>query len=196
MCCQYLSSSSGTSPSSAFQSTPRVTMSSISRARSPASASVEAGPPTTSGAAASAGFCRPGGDKLRQRQPALSSPSFGGMSSGAMPPAFGVFREGEFVLVDVAERDDARQHRRVGLQHIEKDFARHAGRRAGSADRASPAPAVPDCVRASKPSTSRPSTSAAMTVRRNGADTGTLKTRMGCLIRGSGRIMAWAIGAN
>ena len=38
-------------------------------------------------------------------------------------------------------------------------------------------------VRASKPSTSLPSTSAAITVRRNGADTGTLKTRMGCLIR-------------
>ena len=38
--------------------------------------------------------------------------------------------------------------------------------------------------RASNPSTSRPSTSAAMTVRRKGTDTGTLKTRMGFLIRG------------
>jgi hypothetical protein len=47
-------------------------------------------------------------------------------------------------------------------------------------------------VRASKPSTSLPSTRAAITVRKNGADTGTLKTRMGFLIRGSGRIMARA----
>src|SRR5258708_28451212 len=31
-----------------------------------------------------------------------------------------------------------------------------------------------------------------MTVRKNGADTGTLKTRMGFLIRRSGCIMAWA----
>ena len=39
-------------------------------------------------------------------------------------------------------------------------------------------------VRASKPLTSRPSISAAMTLRKNGTETGTLKTRMGFLIRG------------
>ncbi len=39
------------------------------------------------------------------------------------------------------------------------------------------------CARTSKPLTGPPSTNAAMTVRKNGADTGTLKTRMGFLIR-------------
>jgi hypothetical protein len=34
-------------------------------------------------------------------------------------------RERQFVLVDVAERDDARQHRGIGIQFIEKDFPRH-----------------------------------------------------------------------
>ncbi len=48
--CQYWSSASGTSPSSARHSTLRVTMSSISRARSSASASVDSGPAVTSGA--------------------------------------------------------------------------------------------------------------------------------------------------
>ena len=50
--------------------------------------------------------------------------------------------------------------------------------------------------RASKPSTSRPSTRAAMTLRRNGADTGTLKTRMGCLIRNRAASWhGWILGA-
>src|SRR3954454_8375707 len=46
-----------------------------------------------------------------------------------------------------------------------------------------------ECVRASKPSTSLPSTSAAITVRRKGAESGTLKTRMGFLIRG--QVASW-----
>jgi hypothetical protein len=40
-------------------------------------------------------------------------------------------------------------------------------------------------ARASKPSTSLPSTNAAITLRKNGTETGTLKTRMGFLIRDS-----------
>ncbi|MDW3543865.1 hypothetical protein NQ420_27730, partial [Escherichia coli] len=36
--------------------------------------------------------------------------------------------------------------------------------------------------------TSRPSTNAEMTVRRNGTETGTLKTRMSCLIRSGANI--------
>ena len=68
-CCQYLSNWSGTSLSSASHATPRVTMSSISRARSPASASVDAGPPTTSGRRNRT--FRPRRDQVRQRQAAL-----------------------------------------------------------------------------------------------------------------------------
>jgi hypothetical protein len=44
---------------------------------------------------------------------------------------FRLFIEGQFVFVDVAERDDARQQNRVGVQFVEKDFPRHASGAAG-----------------------------------------------------------------
>ncbi len=68
-CCQYLSNWSGTSLSSASQATPRVTMSSISRARSPASASVDAGP-TDHERRRYRAFC-PRCNQMRQGQAAL-----------------------------------------------------------------------------------------------------------------------------
>ena len=185
-CCQYWSSWSGTSLSSAFQSTPRVTMSSISRARSSASASVEAGPPTTSGAAPIAGL-------ICFAHAATRCASVSRRSQFAEPRR-NVERRHAAELVGLP-RTPVRPRRcrrapRCAAGSPRRSSARRerspapAVRRAGSADRASPAPAVRGSLRASKPSTSRPSTSAAMTVRRNGAETGTLKTRMGCLIRG------------
>ena len=185
-CCQYWSSWSGTSLSSASQSTPRVTMSSISRARSPASASVDAGPPTTSGA--ETGRLGPRRDQMRQRQPAFEfAEPRRNVERRDAAELFGAFRERQFVLVDIAERHDARQDRRIGLHLVEKDFPRQPpgapGRQIERRLRQ-----VHGLLRASNPSTSRPSTSAAMTVRRSGTETGTLKTRMGCLIRGQGNI--------
>ena len=70
-----------------------------------------------------------------------------------MPPRFGIFRKGELVLVDIAERDDARQDRRVLAEHIEEDAHAPAVPRAGSADRALPWPAAPA---ASAPQSHRP----------------------------------------
>ena len=84
VCCQYLSNWSGTRRSSALQSTSRVTMSSISRARSPASVSVEAGPPTTSGD--STGRLAQAATSLASTNRRSSSPSLAGTSSGAAPP--------------------------------------------------------------------------------------------------------------
>ncbi len=39
---------------------------------------------------------------------------------------FGLLREGQFVFVDVAERDNARQHHGISVENFEKDFPRHA----------------------------------------------------------------------
>jgi hypothetical protein len=95
-------------------------MSSISRARSEANASVDAGPPTTSGADTAR-------DQPCQREPAVEFAEIRRnvqRRHAAVWP--GLFGERQFVFIDVAERDDARQHHRVGLQLIEEDFPRHA----------------------------------------------------------------------
>ena len=148
--CQYRSSASGTSPSSARQSTPRVAMSSISRARSSASASVEAGPPTTSGACAgSSGLicfahaaiscassrrrCSPssaGGNVERGRAPASAACAKASSSSSMSPSA--TMRGSITASV---------------LEHIEKDFARHAPGAAGRQIERRLRPAVPGCAR-------------------------------------------------
>ncbi len=69
----------------------------------------------------------PGRDEFCQRQPALEIAKLGrNVQRRRSAVLLGLFRERQFVFVDVAERDDARQHHRVGLQLIEKDFPRHA----------------------------------------------------------------------
>ena len=98
-------------------------MSSISRARSPASCSVDAGPPTTSGA--ETGLFAQAETSRASVNRRSSSPSRGGISSGAAPPYCSASSaKAEFVLVDIAERDDARQYRGIRAQYVEKDFAR------------------------------------------------------------------------
>ena len=62
---------------------------------------------------------------MRQQQAALQ-PVHRGRNFQRGRSGRGGLRERQFVLVDVAERDDARQHHRVGVQLIEKDFPRHA----------------------------------------------------------------------
>ena len=192
-CCQYLSSWSGTSPSSASQPTP-------ARHHVVHQPRQIVGQRQRRGRAAdhqrrcrSPGSFGPRRDQLRQQS-----------AGAAVRPA-----QAEFPAAP--RRHSVRPLRRTPVRPRRCRRARRCAaaprhrsstrrerspapsvRRAGSADKASPAPAFPDCARASKPSTSRPSTSAAMTVRRNGTETGTLKTRMGFLIRRSGCIMARA----
>ena len=169
-------------------STLRVTMSSISRARSSASASVEAGPPTTSGACRIAGpLPGPRRDQLRQQSAGAASPSDRGrnfqrrVAAGVRPPSRTPVRPRRCRR---ARRCAATSRRRFSA-HREKSPRQPPGapgrqieRRLRQLRRI--------VARASNPSTSRPSTSAAMTLRKNGTETGTLKTRMGFLIRGSG----------
>ena len=68
---------------------------------------------------------------MGERQPALEFAELRRDVERRDAAIFGLFREGEFVLVDIAERDDARQDRRIGLQHIEKDLARQPPRAPG-----------------------------------------------------------------
>ena len=142
----------------------RVAMSSISRARSSASASVEAGLPATSGAAGRRGssFAH-AATSCASSQSAFEAVERGGKieRGAADSPVAG---EGEFVLVDIAERHDARQQHGVGLQHVEK-HSRASGRRAASADRAWRRPSARDSRARRNPSTSLPSTRASITVR-------------------------------
>ena len=68
---------------------------------------------------------RPGRDQVRQRQPALQfAEPRRNVERRRAAELFGAFGKRQFVLVDVAERDDARQDRGVRLQLVEKDFAR------------------------------------------------------------------------
>ena len=99
-------------------------MSSINRARSLASASVDAGPPTTSGASTrSLSPCR---DEVRQRQPARKlAELWRNVERHCAAHRLGLFRKGQLIFVDVAERNDARQHRGFRVQFVEKDFPCH-----------------------------------------------------------------------
>ena len=69
----------------------------------------------------------PGGDELRQRQSPLqfAEPRWN-VERRCTGKLFAFVRESEFVLVDVAERDDARQHHRIRLHLVEEDLADHA----------------------------------------------------------------------
>ncbi len=74
----------------------------------------------------------PGGDQMRQRQPALELAEPGrNLQRRRAADIVGLVGESELVLVDLAERDDARQHRGIGIQHVEKDFARQPAGAAG-----------------------------------------------------------------
>ena len=66
----------------------------------------------------------PGGDELRQRQPPfeLAEPRRN-LERRCAGKLFAFVGEGELVLVDVAERDDARQHHGVRLHLVEEDLA-------------------------------------------------------------------------
>ena len=145
-------------------------MSSISRASASASASAEAGLLATSGWPAPVrrlGRRDPFEDQLRQQHAPLEA-----AERVRELERFGAVRhvgERQLVLVDVAERHDARQHRGVGLQRFEERLARErAGapgrqeqRRVGERQRiAGPG----------NPSTRRPSRSAPISVGRNGAE--------------------------
>ena len=69
----------------------------------------------------------PGRDQPRQRQPALEFAELRrNIQRRRATILLGLLGEGQFVLVDVAEGDDARQHGGVRLQHVEKDLMRHA----------------------------------------------------------------------
>jgi hypothetical protein len=68
------------------------------------------------------GPCR---DEMRQRQPPLQfAEPRRNVERSYAAELFGAFGKRQLVLVDVAERHDARQDRGVGLQLIEKDFPR------------------------------------------------------------------------
>jgi hypothetical protein len=72
-----------------------------------------------------ADLLRPQGDQLRQQQTALQPVHCRrdfqrGKAGGSC------LRERKLVFVDVAERDDARQHRGVGLHLVEKNLSRNA----------------------------------------------------------------------
>ena len=68
---------------------------------------------------------RPCRDQMRQRQAALQfAEPWRNVERRHAAELFGAFRKRQLVLVDVAERHDARQDRRVRLQLIEKDLPR------------------------------------------------------------------------
>jgi hypothetical protein len=72
---------------------------------------------------------RPGRDEFRKRQPAVELGEFWrDVERRRSAELVGVFGERQFVLVDIAERDDARQHRCVRLQLLKENFARHPHR--------------------------------------------------------------------
>ena len=58
----------------------------------------------------------PSRDEPGERQPAVEFAEFrGNVERRGASELFGLVRKRQFVFVDVAERDDARQHHRVGL---------------------------------------------------------------------------------
>ncbi len=69
----------------------------------------------------------PGGDELRQRQPPfeLAEPRRN-VERRCAGELLALVGESELVLVDVAERDDARQDHRIGGHLVEKDLAHDA----------------------------------------------------------------------
>ena len=158
----------------------RVVMSSISRARSSASASAAAGVLATSGAPLAPRML---GDAAHFRISCASSsrrsrpPSASGSVERRLGQLAGRgFGEGDLVLVDVADRHDARQDRGVAVERVEEHVARQpagAPRRQierGAREReriaASPESRAP----------ARPRSSASISVGRNGAEAGMVKT--------------------
>ena len=122
--CQYSSCSPGTSVSSLSHGTCRVVMSSISRASASASASAEAGLLATSGALPSRRIACDAAHLVTScvSSSRRSRPPSSSVRSSA--PGVGGVGEHQLVLVDVADRDDARQDRGVGAGHVEEDVAR------------------------------------------------------------------------
>ncbi len=85
------------------------------------------------------------------------------------------FGEGDLVLVEVAERDDARQDGGVAPEHIEEDVARQpAGAPRRQIERG--ARERQRIAAGREAGTSLPSRSASISVGRNGAEAGMLKT--------------------
>ena len=180
MSCQYWSSSSGTRPSSRSQRTCRVVMSSISRARSSASASAAAGrlrdqrrAAAVAASSASAHFRISCASSIRAFEPAERLRQIERSRRGLAGRGFG---EGNLVLVDVADRHDARQDRGVAFEHVEENVARQpAGaprrqieRRRGERQR----------IAAGLEAEAKPAViNASISVGRNGADAGMVKTR-------------------
>jgi len=96
----------------------------------------------------------------------------------------GGLRERQFILVDIAERDDARQDwASVASSSRKISRAMLPALRVGRYSVA--CASFSGFARTSNPSTRRPSISAAIMLRRNGTDKGTLKTRIGFLIQES-----------
>ena len=112
-----------------------------------------------------------------------SSPSLGGISSGAAPPNCSASSANASSSSSMSPSATMRGSSTASAFNSSRNISRamRPARRVGkySVTCAS----FSGLLRASKPSTSRPSTKAAITVRRKGAETGTLKTRMGFLIR-------------
>ena len=185
--CQYRSSASGTRPSSAAQSTPRVAMSSISRARSVASASVAAGPPAISGASSglSGRSCRAQAATSRDRvSRRVRSSSAGAISKLSRRSDSAKAPSSSSMSPSVTMRGRIAASRASTSRNTSRAMrpARRVGRYSvASASR-------PGSWRAEKPGTRSPSTSAMASVRRNGAEAGMLKTRMSNPIRRSGYI--------
>ncbi len=70
------------------------------------------------------GPCR---DQFCQRKPALELGKFWrNLQRRRAAKLLGLLGKGQLVFIDVAERDNARQHHRIGSQLVEKDFPRHA----------------------------------------------------------------------
>ena len=87
--------------------------------------------------------------------------------------AGGGFGKGDFVFVEIAERDDARQDGGVGLRVRRGRPRAPGGRRAASADRAWRVPSSSGSSEAGKPGTSLPARSASISTaqkRRRGGD--------------------------
>ncbi len=151
-------------------------MSSIRRARSPAKASVEAGPPTTSGA--KTGPLAQAATSVASVSLRSSSPSLGGMSNGAAPPYCSASSANANSSSSMSPSATMRGSTTASAFNSSRKISR-AIRPARRVGRYSVACAsLSGFARASNPSTSLPSTNAAMTVRKNGTETGTLNTRM------------------
>ena len=153
-------------------------MSSISRARSSASAQAAAGVWATSGvplAPWSSGEVAHVGHQLREQQPAFEAAKrrrqgerVGGDVAGRG------FGKRDLVLVDIADRDDARQDRGVALWRVEKRIAHQP---AGAARRQIKRRRRKRERIAATAKPSLPPVNALISVGRNGADAGMVKTR-------------------